>query len=70
MTLSLSPHKVWKDLNVTGDELVDTVLAANVPNRDLAVLRNDRPKRTVRCGDCIALAPNKKASKNLKKVGT
>jgi hypothetical protein len=56
------------DSNHVGDELVDTVLEANRPNRDLVGRHAGRPKRTVRCGDCTALAPNKKASKNLKKV--
>jgi hypothetical protein len=51
-----------------GDELVDGVLGANVPARNLEALRAARPRRTTRCGDCTGLAPNKKAAKNLKKV--
>jgi hypothetical protein len=45
---------------------VDGVLGANIHVRDLPVLPADRPRR--RCGNCAALARDRRAVKNLKKV--
>ena len=65
---TLANSELWINKFISGDEVVDEVLAPQAPNRAMPVRPQEKTARTKRCTSCRAEAQGRKEKGSLTKV--